>query len=203
MAKPSLAIVSLTGCTGCVVSILDLHEEILEVLDKVDLVYCTTVLDVKEIPKCDIALVDGTVANEADVEHAKEIREKAGKIISLGSCACFGGITGLKNLFGINERIITYIQSNAGMTAVIKVGAFNVGRMSLAYEDIFTNRAFQRKKEHLYTQDKLIQINTGDEIGTFHLGSTIILLFSRDMMDFSDIKVGNKIRMGSKLGGIK
>ena len=101
--KPRLAIVNITGCTGCVISILDLHEEILEILNKVDLVYCTTVLDIKEIPLCDIALINGTICNEHDIELAKEIRKKAKKVIALGSCACFGGITGLRNYFRRDE----------------------------------------------------------------------------------------------------
>ena len=97
--KPTLAIVNITGCTGCVISILDLHEELIDVLDLVDLIYCTTVLDVKEIPPCDIALINGTVCNEHDIELLKEAEKKAKKIIALGSCSCFGGITGLRNYF--------------------------------------------------------------------------------------------------------
>ena len=103
--KPTLAIVNLTGCTGCFVSIVDLHEELLDVLGKVDLVYCPTILDIKEIPSCDIALVNGTVCNEHDVEMLKDVEKKAKTIIALGSCACFGGIVGLRNYFGREETL--------------------------------------------------------------------------------------------------
>ncbi len=103
--KPKLAILNITGCTGCVIAILDLHEEILDVLNLVDLVYCTTVLDIKEIPSCDIALINGTIGNEHDIELVKTIEEKAKKIIALGSCACFGGINGLRNYFGLKETL--------------------------------------------------------------------------------------------------
>ena len=103
--KPTLIIANLTGCTGCVISILDLHEEIIELLNKVDLIYCPTILDIKEIPKCDIALIDGTIGNEHDIEIAKEVEKKAGKVIALGSCACFGGITGLRNFFTKEETL--------------------------------------------------------------------------------------------------
>ena len=104
-SKPTLAIINITGCTGCVVSILDLHEELIDVLNLVDLIYCTTVLDVKEIPPCDIALVNGTICNEHDIELVKDTEKKAKKIIALGSCACFGGITGLRNYFGKDETL--------------------------------------------------------------------------------------------------
>lgn len=103
--KPTLIIVNLTGCTGCVISILDMHEEILELLNKVNLAYCTTIIDVKEIPKCDIAVINGTIGNELDIEVAKEVEEKAEKIVALGSCACFGGISGLRNFFTKEETL--------------------------------------------------------------------------------------------------
>ena len=103
--KPKLAIINITGCTGCVISILDLHEEILEVLDRVEIVYCPTIVDFKEIPKCDIAIINGTICNEHDIELVKEAEKKANTIIALGSCACFGGITGLRNLFSKNETL--------------------------------------------------------------------------------------------------
>ncbi len=103
--KPKLAIVNITGCTGCVISILDLHEEILELLEKVDLIYCTTILDIKDLPSCDIAIVNGTIANEHDIKLMKEVEKKAKKIIALGSCACFGGISGLRNYFTAEETL--------------------------------------------------------------------------------------------------
>ncbi|KKK40682.1 hypothetical protein LCGC14_0684040 [marine sediment metagenome] len=103
--KPKLIIANLTGCTGCVISILDLHEEFLEVLDKVDLIYCPTIMDLKEIPTCDIALINGTIGNEHDIEVAKDVEKKAKKVIALGSCACFGGICGLRNYYSKEETL--------------------------------------------------------------------------------------------------
>ncbi|MFX0099324.1 MAG: F420-nonreducing hydrogenase [Candidatus Hodarchaeota archaeon] len=112
MGKPTLAIVSTTGCTGCIISILDLHEELVDVLGLVDLLYCTTILDVKEIPECDIALIDGTVANKHDIEVLKEVGKKAKTVVTLGSCACFGGISGLRN-FSTREEVLDYAYKTA------------------------------------------------------------------------------------------
>jgi F420-non-reducing hydrogenase small subunit len=103
--KPSFAVINTTGCSGCVISILDLHEQLIDVLGLIDLVYCTTILDIKEIPSCDIALVNGTIANEHDIEIAKVVEKKAKTIIALGSCACFGGITGLRNYVGKQQAL--------------------------------------------------------------------------------------------------
>lgn len=103
--KPTLAVINLTGCTGCVISILDLHEDLLELLGKADLIYCTTIIDLKEIPSCDIALINGTVGNDHDINILKKVEKVAKTKVALGSCACFGGISGLRNYFSKEETL--------------------------------------------------------------------------------------------------
>ncbi|MHA2295140.1 MAG: NADH-quinone oxidoreductase subunit B family protein [Candidatus Hodarchaeales archaeon] len=99
MTKKTLALVGLTGCTGCSVSFLDLNEEILDVLDKFDLVHGSTLLDTKSFDHADICILEGCVANEHDLEKVTSARERADIIVTLGSCSCFGGINALRNLF--------------------------------------------------------------------------------------------------------
>jgi len=112
-------------------------------------------------------------------------------------------VRGLTGLFSINERIITYIDTVKGSAAVCKIGAMNVGRMSLSYEDIFTNGFFKKKKEVLYPGDCYKTIGKGDELGVFNLGSTVVLLFEKGMMEFENITPSMKIRVGDKLGSFK
>ncbi|MCL1834315.1 MAG: archaetidylserine decarboxylase, partial [Leptospirales bacterium] len=98
-------------------------------------------------------------------------------------------VKGLKGLFAINERLITYIETDKGSVAVCKIGAINVGKISLSYDNSVTNKFFRRKNEHIYTLDKRPQINRGDEIGAFNLGSTVIILFEKGVMKkFADLK---------------
>ena len=80
-----------------------------------------------------------------------------------------------QNLFIINERLISFINSKLGKIAVVKVGAFNVGSMSLAYDDsILTNKPGLAESTTDYKE--CINMNKGDHLATFHLGSTIVLL---------------------------
>jgi len=109
-------------------------------------------------------------------------------------------VKGLKGLFAINERLITYIDTPYGSAAVCKIGAINVGKISLSYDHSVTNRFFRNKNEHIYEEDKKPEVQKGDEIGIFNLGSTVILLFEKGMMEFSDLKYGQKVRMGEKIG---
>ena len=97
MAKVSVATAMLQSCMGCHISLLDLDEELLDVLDVAD-IQCTPIADVKRPPKVDLALIEGAVANVGNEELLKEYREKADVLIALGTCACFGGIPGMRNL---------------------------------------------------------------------------------------------------------
>lgn len=79
-------------------SFLDIDERILDLAELADIVR-SPVVDGKELPPCDIALVEGSVTSE---EHRRElfhIRRQAGKLISLGDCAITTNITGMRNYF--------------------------------------------------------------------------------------------------------
>lgn len=109
-------------------------------------------------------------------------------------------VKGLKGLFAINERLITYIETDYGAVAVCKIGAINVGKISLSYDKSVTNKFFRNKKEHMYAVDKMPSVEKGDEIGIFNLGSTVIILFAKGMMEFSSLEAGQKVKMGEKIG---
>jgi F420-non-reducing hydrogenase small subunit len=94
-----LLLLGLSGDTGCQIATLGLHEKLLAILKANELVYAPTLMDAKEIPKeIDVAIIEGGVRTVHEVEVTKKIRERAGILITLGSCACFGGVPGLANL---------------------------------------------------------------------------------------------------------
>ena len=110
-------------------------------------------------------------------------------------------VKGLKGLFAINERLITYIETDKGAVAVCKIGAINVGKITLSYDTAVTNKFFRRKNEHIYALDKRPRINRGDEIGAFNLCSTVIILFEKGVMKkFADLKKGEKVKVGERIG---
>ncbi len=113
-------------------------------------------------------------------------------------------VNGIRGVFCKNERMITYIQTKFGKCAVIKVGAMNVGKISVSYSNIISNKKFFRKKTEILYKDEIQPvINKGDELGIFHLGSTIVLLFEQDMVDFEKFNIGQRIRMGQKFANLK
>ena len=97
-------------------AVLDLEEKLLDVLEKCDIVY-SPIIDVKEIPSnIDVALVTGAVRNEENRENLERLRKNSKSLIALGSCACFGGLPGLANLFD-NSEIFNAVYQRTMSTA--------------------------------------------------------------------------------------
>jgi len=109
-------------------------------------------------------------------------------------------VKGLRGLFSVNERLITYIKTKKGHVAVCKIGAFNVGKISLAYDRPVTNGFIRGRKEVLYGEKDYISVGKGDEIGIFNLGSTVIVLFEKNAMKFRGLKTGSTVQVGEKIG---
>jgi phosphatidylserine decarboxylase len=86
------------------------------------------------------------------------------------------------DLFPRNERVICSIDGPLGRAAVVAVGAYNVGRISTAFDEDWAgprgsvaNRGAAAVETRRYDPPRAVQ--QGDEIMAFHLGSTIVALF--------------------------
>jgi len=112
-------------------------------------------------------------------------------------------VKGLKGLFSKNERIFSYIKTNHGKVAFCKVGAMNVGKITLSYNKEKTNKWIRRKQETFFESKDEIAIEKGEEIAIFHMGSTVILLFQKNKIEFTQIKMGQKIKLGEKIAFFK
>jgi NAD-reducing hydrogenase small subunit len=102
MSKKKLATVWLGGCSGCHMSLLDIDERILDVAALADIVKCPLV-DGKEFPQVDIALVEGSVTSDEHWHEIQEIRAKSKVLIAFGDCAVTANVTGMRNYFSKDE----------------------------------------------------------------------------------------------------
>jgi len=91
----TVAHVQLSSCCGCLISLSDTYEKLLDVLGAIDLIYCQTLADAREIPEADIILVEGSVCldDHHAMEIAQEVRQKGKILVALGACAATGGVT--------------------------------------------------------------------------------------------------------------
>jgi NAD-reducing hydrogenase small subunit len=99
MSKIRLATVWLDGCSGCHMSFLDIDERLIELGQKVDLVY-SPLVDAKEFPPdVDVTLVEGAVSSEEDLHKIKIVRERTKTLVSLGDCAITANVPAMRNPF--------------------------------------------------------------------------------------------------------
>lgn len=102
MEKVKVATGILQGCFGCHIAILDLHEELLDILSSVEIIR-SPINDIKDVPENDLGILDGCVSNTDNEKVARRFRERSKKIVAFGTCACFGGVPGLRNLFRLQD----------------------------------------------------------------------------------------------------
>ena len=101
MSKARIATVWLDGCSGCHMSILDMDERLIELADRVELVY-SPLVDTKEYPdNVDVVLVEGAVSTEDDLEKIQTVRRRTRILVSLGDCAVTANVPSLRNRFPV------------------------------------------------------------------------------------------------------
>jgi phosphatidylserine decarboxylase len=109
-------------------------------------------------------------------------------------------LTNIESLFAVNERVVTVIESSYGIVAVVMVGATNVGRISLAYTDIETNtRPWRKTPQSIIEHSPAISVKKGAKIGTFKMGSSVILLTEQRLFDLKSVRELQKVKYGDSL----
>ena len=101
-SRPRIAVFELTGCEGCELQLANKEESLAAFLGAVEVVSFREISSASS-DSYDVALVDGAVSRADEVERLEAIRERAGVLVALGSCACFGGVSRLKNAFDLAE----------------------------------------------------------------------------------------------------
>jgi coenzyme F420-reducing hydrogenase gamma subunit len=95
--KPSVAVYKFSSCDGCQLSLLNMEDELLDLANAVDIaLFLEATRAVKRGPYV-IALVEGSITTEHEVERIKEIRSQTKILVALGTCATAGGIQALRN----------------------------------------------------------------------------------------------------------
>ncbi len=106
----------------------------------------------------------------------------------------------LPNLFCVNERLVTLLESPLGLCAAVAVGATVVGRVRAYYDPTVpvTNLIGARPQARTYPEP--IPVEKGALLGTFEMGSTVILLFEPGRVRLN-LAAGARVRVGEGIGG--
>ena len=96
MSAPTVGIFGLTGCAGDQLVILNCEDELLDIVGALDIRdFLMASSENDEDCALDIALVEGAVLSKRDEETLKRIRERAGMLVAIGTCAVWGGVAAM------------------------------------------------------------------------------------------------------------
>ncbi len=161
--------------------------------------------------------------------HIPRARHLPGALLPVNAAA----VAHLPEHFARNERLVCYVDADdnaggappaepagasaplggsgpavsgrsLGRVAVVAIGAYNVGRISAAFDPAWhggrgpsgwvTNRPGARAQTHTY--DPPVPVAAGQEIMAFHLGSTVVLLFAPGVTLEPGLTAGREVRVG-------
>jgi len=108
----------------------------------------------------------------------------------------------IQNLFARNERAINIFKTEIGTMAVIMVGAMLVASINTAWGGKITPNNNKTIRSWQYDSQQ-IEMHRGMEIGYFELGSTVILLFEPNMMEWNiNLHPNDSVQFGQSIGKI-
>ncbi len=105
------------------------------------------------------------------------------------------------NLFARNERLVCFFQTPAGPMAMVLVGAMIVAGIETVWAGQVKPMQNIIRRVDYQQQQINFELNKGDEMGRFKLGSTVILLFGEEALQWSEqLQSGREVKMGQSLG---
>lgn len=100
--KITVATAWLDGCSGCHMSFLDLDQRLVDLMQRVDIVY-SPLVDTKTLPEqVDVGILEGSISSADDLHKAQDFRKHCKLLISLGDCAVNGNVPAMRNQFKLD-----------------------------------------------------------------------------------------------------
>ena len=93
-AKVKIGIYELTGCAGDALLILDCEKELVDIFNAADIQSFAMAKSDNTDGHLDIALVEGSITTEREIDEIKDIRKRAKTVVAIGLCSTAGGIQG-------------------------------------------------------------------------------------------------------------
>ena len=109
-------------------------------------------------------------------------------------------VRGVPGLFARNERVVCVFSGANGPFVLVLVGATIVGSMATVWHGVVNPPRSKKIREWTY-DDPQVWLKKGDEMGRFLLGSTVVLLFPKDAITFTDEWAPERsVCLGEKMG---
>ncbi|PFH35205.1 phosphatidylserine decarboxylase [Besnoitia besnoiti] len=113
------------------------------------------------------------------------------------------------DIFSVNERVVMSGNWKYGCMHMVAVAAYNVGNIRIDKEPELRTNELRVVLRHLGGDvetrsyaNQPFEYAVGQHVGEFRLGSTVVLVFEAPR-DFAwDVKPGDPVRVGKRLGGV-
>jgi phosphatidylserine decarboxylase len=110
---------------------------------------------------------------------------------------------GIPGLFARNERVVCVFDTAHGPFVMTLVGATIVGSMATVWHGVVNPPRLPQVTEWSYA-DQNIVLKKGDELGRFLLGSTVVMLFPKDVLSFNPgWQPAGPVRLGETMAQLK
>jgi phosphatidylserine decarboxylase len=110
---------------------------------------------------------------------------------------------GVPGLFARNERVVCVFEGEHGPFVMVLVGATIVGSMATVWHGVVNPPRPGTVREWTYEMGN-ISLAQGEEMGRFLLGSTVVMLFPKGVMQFNpDWTPTRPIVMGEAMGALR
>jgi phosphatidylserine decarboxylase len=129
----------------------------------------------------------------------KRMLHVPGRLFSVNATTC----EQVPRLFARNERVICLFETDFGPMAMILVGAIFVSSIETVWAGAITpiRQQVSSWDYEPATTPPNIELNKGEEMGRFNMGSTVILLFGKDRVEWTEtLTPGAIVRLGETIG---
>jgi phosphatidylserine decarboxylase len=110
---------------------------------------------------------------------------------------------GVPGLWARNERVVCLFEGARGPWSLVLVGATIVGSMETVWHGVVNTTRPGKIREWRY-DDQRIELEKGQEMGRFLLGSTVIMTFPKDDLAFNPAwEPARPVRLGEEMGNFR
>ncbi|SDA81175.1 MULTISPECIES: archaetidylserine decarboxylase [unclassified Janthinobacterium] len=109
---------------------------------------------------------------------------------------------GIPGLFARNERVVCVFDTANGPFVMTLVGATIVGSMATVWHGVVNPPRTGEIRDWSYANDNVV-LKQGEELGRFLLGSTVVMLFPKDTVQFNaDWQPAGPVQLGEVMGNV-
>ena len=106
-------------------------------------------------------------------------------------------------LFARNERVVAFFDTDVGPMVVVLVGAMIVASIETVWAGLVTPPKRELRVTNYLPHNTTIELARGDEMGRFKLGSTAIVLFGPNAVQWKEsLQEGSPTQMGEQIADL-